>query len=265
MPWGSMPAMHFVGVDLAWGQRRPTGLAVLDETGALVHVSTVIADDQIDAALTPYVAGPCLVAIDAPLVVTNPTGNRVAEAALNRDFARFDAGAHPTNTARPEFRDGSRGARLAERLGLDIDPEARSERCAVEVYPHAATVALFRLGRTLKYKHKPGRDLAMLRSELGTLMGLLTGLADADPPLLLTGPAWADLSRRVESAERKSALRVVEDQVDAVVCAYVALVATRRPGEVTRYGHPETGYASGFILTPTLPDDLTPTPRERPR
>ena len=60
-------------------------------------------DDAITAALAPYVGGDCLVAIDAPLVVRNATGNRPCEAALNRDFARFDAGAHPSNTRKPEF------------------------------------------------------------------------------------------------------------------------------------------------------------------
>ncbi|MCW2850657.1 MAG: hypothetical protein JWM84_321, partial [Nocardioides sp.] len=30
--------MYFVGVDLALGERKPTGLAVLDEDGRLVHV-----------------------------------------------------------------------------------------------------------------------------------------------------------------------------------------------------------------------------------
>ena len=101
--------MYFVGVDLAWGERKPTGVAVLDADGQLVHVSAALTDDEVVAALEPYVAGECLVAIDAPLIVTNATGNRPAEAALNRDFARFDAGAHPSNTGKPEF-SGSRAA-----------------------------------------------------------------------------------------------------------------------------------------------------------
>jgi predicted RNase H-like nuclease len=29
--------MHFVGVDLAWGVKNPTGLAILDDDGRLVH------------------------------------------------------------------------------------------------------------------------------------------------------------------------------------------------------------------------------------
>ncbi|MDF2826292.1 MAG: hypothetical protein K0R68_3700, partial [Mycobacterium sp.] len=59
--------MYFVGLDLAWGQRRPTGVAVLDDTGRLVHLSAASDDSQILAALKPYVEGPCVVGIDTPL------------------------------------------------------------------------------------------------------------------------------------------------------------------------------------------------------
>jgi predicted RNase H-like nuclease/ppGpp synthetase/RelA/SpoT-type nucleotidyltranferase len=249
--------MHFVGVDLAWGRRKPTGLAVLDGEGRLVHLSAAGTDEEILAALTPYVADPCLVAIDAPLVVRNATGNRPAEAALNRDFARFDAGAHPSNTGKPELV-APRGALIAEKLGLDLDPGSGAARRAIEVYPHAATVSLFRLGRTLKYKNKAGRSLESLRQEMLVLMGRVEGLAAADPPLVLNG-AWRALVTAVEEAGRKSELRVVEDQVDAVLCAYVAMFAARRPELTTTYGDA----ASGCIVTPTLPEGLEPAPRER--
>ena len=252
--------MYFVGVDLAWGERKPTGLAVLDDEGRLRHVSAVGTDEEIEAAVASYVAGDCLVAIDAPLIVRNATGNRPGEAELNRDFARFDAGAHPANTGKREFSDVPRGARLSSLLGLDMNPRSRRPRRAIEVYPHPATVALFSLGRTLKYKNKPGRTLEQLRAALLALMGLLEGLAAADPPLLVAGGSWQALVAQVEAATRKSELRVVEDQVDAVVCAYVALFATRRPDATTTYGDFETGY----IVTPTLPAGHRPTKRERP-
>ena len=255
--------MYFVGVDLAWGERRPTGLAVLDPAGHLVHVSAVRTDDEIVAALEPFTDGDCMVAIDAPLIVNNPTGNRPAEAALNRDFAGFDAGAHPSNTGKPEFADKPRGARLAARLGLDMNPRSGRSRRAVEVYPHPATVALFRLGRTLKYKNKSGRDVEQLRGELVALLGLIEGLSAGDPRLMVdtpeAGDAWRALRAAAESATRKSELRVVEDQVDAVLCAYIGLFADRHPDETTTYGDFETGY----IVTPTLPAGLTPAPRTR--
>jgi predicted RNase H-like nuclease len=225
----------FLGIDLAWGQKNPTGLAVLDDDARLVHVSTVRTDDEIVAALAPYVGGDVLAGIDAPLVVTNATGSRPAEQALSRDFRRYEAGAHPSNTGKPEFAHGTRGARVAERLGLTI------HETALEVYPHAAAVALFGLDRTLKYKPKPGRDLALLRSELLRLMGLVETVVQPDT-------AWAALRRAVEGATRKSELRVVEDQVDAVVCAYVARYADRWPEHTTSYGDP----ATGVIVTPSL-------------
>ena len=255
--------MYFVGVDLAWGDRKPTGLAVLDDDGRLVHVSVARTDDEIVDVLAPYVEGDCLVAFDAPLIVTNATGNRPGEALLNADFARFDAGAHPSNTGKREFSAGTRGARVAARLGLDMNPRSGRPRRAIEVYPHPATVALFRLGRTLKYKDKPGRTVDDLRAELLVLIGLLEGLSTADPPLRLDGPhgssAWPALRSAVERATRKSELRVVEDQVDAVLCGYVALFAERRPGDTTTYGD----FATGYIVTPTLPAELAPTPRGR--
>jgi predicted RNase H-like nuclease/ppGpp synthetase/RelA/SpoT-type nucleotidyltranferase len=260
--WGRLGCVFHIGVDLAWGVRRPTGLAAVDESGRLVHVSAVRTDEEIVAALAPYVDGECLVAIDAPLIVTNPTGNRPAEAALNLDFAKFDAGAHPANTGKPEFCDVPRGAGLCQALGLDMNPRSGRRRRAIEVYPHPATVALFDLGRTLKYKNKPGRDLESLRADLLSLMDLLGGLATAEPPLHLTPPTspepgWAGLRLQVETATRKSQLRVVEDQVDAVLCAYIALFTATRPEDTTTYGDFETGY----ILTPTLPTGLTPSPR----
>jgi predicted RNase H-like nuclease len=257
--------VYFVGVDLAWGVRNPTGVAVVDADGGLVSIGATRDDADVLAALRPYVQGACLVGFDAPLVVTNATGQRPAEAALNRDFRRFEAGSHPANTGKPEFADGTRAARLARALGLDFDPFCEPARIAtrraIEVYPHAATVALFRLPRTLKYKAKPGRGLDQLKSDLLLLMDGLEGLAHAAVPLEVAGPDWVELRRRVVAAQRKSDLRRAEDPVDAVVCAYVALYAERCPAGVTTYGD----FATGYIVTPSLPPDLAPAPRHSNR
>jgi len=244
--------VHFVGIDLAWGNRNPSGVAVVDDAAHLVDIAVAQSDSNITAVVGPYLEGECrecLVAIDAPLIVTNPTGQRPCERALNRDFRRFEAGAHPANTSKPEFADTPRGARLARRLGLDLDPRSRGGRRAIEVYPHPATVALFGLTRTLKYKHKPGRTFEDLRFQLLRLMSLLDGLAHAEVALHVADHAgWAQLKRDVQTATRKFQLRAAEDPVDAVVCAYVALYSVRRPDRVTVYGD----YPSGYIVTPTL-------------
>ena len=104
-----------------------------------------------------------------------------------------------------------------------MNPRSGRERRAIEVYPHPATVVLFGLPRTLKYKQKQGRDVELLRRELLTLVGLVETIVE-------TGPEWDVLRGLVEAAGRKSELRVVEDQVDAVLCAYVARLVRPRAG-----------------------------------
>ena len=58
----------YVGVDLAWGDRARTRLAALDDQGNLLCLEEARSDAEILSWLEPYVAGPCLVAVDAPLV-----------------------------------------------------------------------------------------------------------------------------------------------------------------------------------------------------
>lgn len=248
--------MHFVGLDLAWGEKNSTGVAVIDSDGRLLHVGAAQDDASIEAAVAPYVSNDCLVAIDAPLIVKNLTGHRPCEAALNHDFHRFDAGARPAYAEKPEFND-PRGARIATALTLDMNPLSGSPRRAIEVYPHPATIVLFGLQKTLKYKRGP---FEVRQSELLQLMTLIEGLDKATPRLRVNhNVSWVELRRRIAAATRPAQLDRDEDPVDAVLCAYVALYWYHRPEDVTVYGD----FASGYIITPTLSPDLAPAPRHR--
>jgi predicted RNase H-like nuclease len=243
--------MHFVGLDLAWGEKNNTGVAVVDSDGRLLHVGAAHDDASIEAAIEPYVSDDCLVAIDAPLVVTNPAGSRSCEAALNRDFHSFEAGAHPANTTNPALAH-PRAARIATALTLDMDPASTSPRRAIEVYPHPATIALFGLEKTLKYKKG---SFESRQHELLQLMTLIEGLDNATPRLRVNhNMSWVELRKRVAAATRPVQLDHDEDPVDAVLCAYVGLYWYHRPEDVTIYGD----YASGYIVTPTLPFDAAP-------
>jgi predicted RNase H-like nuclease len=248
--------MHFVGLDLAWGEKNNTGVAVIDSDGRLLHIGAAHDDESIGAAVEPYVSDDCLVAIDAPLIVRNPTGARPCETVLNRDFHAFEAGAHPANIANPAFKD-PRGARIATALTLDMNPASSSPRRAIEVYPHPATVVLFGLEKTLKYKKGSfeGRQSELLR-----LMTLIEGLDTATPRLRVNhNVSWVELRKRVAAATRPGQLDRDEDPVDAVICAYTALFWYHRPEDTTIYGDVATGY----IVTPTLPPDLAPARRRR--
>jgi predicted RNase H-like nuclease len=245
--------MYFVGLDLAWGEKNHTGVAAIDSDGRLMHVGVAQDDASIEAAVAPYVDDECLVAIDAPLIVNNPTGYRLCETALNRDFQRFEAGARPAYTDKPEFKD-PRATRIATALGLDMDPTSSGDRRAIEVYPHPATIVLFGLEKTLKYKRGAFEDR---QRELLRLMTLIEGLDKATPRLRVNhNVAWVELHKRVEAATRPSQLDRDEDPVDAVVCAYVALYWYHRPEDVTIYGD----FSTGYIVTPTLAGQVAPQP-----
>jgi predicted RNase H-like nuclease len=238
--------MHFVGLDLAWGEKNQTGVAVIDSGGRLLHVGGAQDNASIEAAIAPYISDECLVAIDAPLIVANETGFRPCETALNRDFSRFDAGARPAFRQNPAF-NPPRAQTLAARLGLDTDPTSGGGRRAIEVYPHPASIVLFELKKTLKYKRG---ELPDRRRELLQLMTLIEGLDKQTPRLRVNhNVAWVELRNRVAAATRPSQLDRDEDPVDAVLCAYVALYWYHRPEDVTVYGD----FESGYIVTPTLP------------
>jgi predicted RNase H-like nuclease len=239
--------MHFVGVDLAWGQNKITGLATIGASGQLLAATQRKTDSEIIDWLRPWTAGPCLVAIDAPIIVTNPTGNRPCESLVSRHFGKYDASCHSANLSKPHFANGTRALRLADELGLAVDPQNQSERRVVEVYPHPAIVVLFDLPRILQYKHKRGRDLEHLRRELVRLLDYLEGLDQAAPPLLLQNSAdWQRIRQATAHAERKVDLARVEDSIDAIVCAYIAAYSVANPTAVRVMGD----MTSGYILTP---------------
>lgn len=249
--------MYFVGLDLAWGERNQTGVAVVDADGKLHYVGSATDDESITAAISPFVEGECIVAIDAPLIVPNATGHRPAEKALNRDFQRFDAGARPAFNEKPEFKH-PRGARIAKLLDLDLNAGSGSPRRAIEVYPHAAAVVLFGLEKTLKYKRGAFEDR---QRELLKLMTHIEDLDRATPRLRANrSVTWVELRRRIEAATRPVQLDRDEDLVDAVLCAYVALFWDTRPEDVTIYGE----FASGAIVTPSLPADRVPQKAPKP-
>ena len=238
--------MRFCGIDLAWGLRAWTGLAVLDESGRLLHLSRCRTDEEIVATLAPYVEGPVVAGIDAPVVVRNTTGRRLCETQVTAVFGRFHAGAHSSNLSMPVFAWGPRGGRVAELLGLDVDPcfaPRTAVRRALEVYPHPATITLFGLDRVLPYKAKPGRTADSRRTALLALLDGLEGLAAADPPLRLDGcAAWASARAAVAGATTGAALEREEDAVDAVLCAYIALHRwTHGDARSALLGDPEAG------------------------
>ena len=58
--------VYFVGVDLAWGDRNPTGWPPSMTAACCVTSGRPGPDDDVLAQLEPFTRGPCVVAFDAP-------------------------------------------------------------------------------------------------------------------------------------------------------------------------------------------------------
>jgi predicted RNase H-like nuclease len=243
----------FIGIDLAWSPRNPTGAAVLrgNAHGAdLIDYRLLGGDVPIVEYIQHYAgAGPAIVAVDAPLWVPNEAGRRPGEAAIGFAFARYQAGAHPANRRRLAFDGIVRGEALVAALaarGFVHAPEVAAGalvRQVVEVFPHPAMVALFGLDRTLKYKAKPGRGAAQRLEAWRRYQAHLDALFQADPQLR----GQVALTAQDVAALRGRRLKDYEDQVDALMCAYIALYGFRWGAARCRmFGT----FEGGYIFTP---------------
>jgi predicted RNase H-like nuclease len=238
----------FLGIDLAWSNRARTGLAVVDDSGALIDSTSLRSDQDIDHWLDRADWAPVVAAIDAPLVVTNMSGMRPCERMVSQAFGAFGASCHTSNLSRPWF-DPPRGATLAERHGWDLDPERAGgidHPVCIEVYPHPAMVTLFGLDRVIPYKGKSGRSVPFRQAAFRDLTRHLDGLEELR---LESSPRWAALCAAVEQATRQVDLDRLEDEIDAIFCAHLAWLRHSRREAMYVYGDIDTGY----IVTPPPP------------
>ena len=173
--------MYYIGIDLAWGDKQPTGLAVLDDDARLLHVSAVRTDDEIEAALAPYVAGDCLAAIDAPLVVTQRRRVAPGRAAAQQGLPSLRRRHPPVQHRQARVRQRHPG-----RAGRPNGSGSTSTRSPVGVDGRSRSTRTRRRScssgwpKILRYKAKPGRDLDLLRSELLRLMSFVATVVPTD-------------------------------------------------------------------------------------
>ena len=236
---------HFLGLDLAWSDRNPSGLAAIDATG---HILDLRADLRSDAEVLAWIRkwrGSCGVfGIDMPTIVRNATGARRAENELRTVFGRFGAGPHPANRTR--FPDGGRAARFIAELAVEgvIETTAIAPRdprtIAVEVFPHPAHIRLFDLPRIFKYKKK-ARPWPEVLAEWERYRAALAGLASADPPLVL--------DERVPPVVGMRGYKRWDDTLDALSCAYIASFLWRW-GSAPPHARVFGDLAEGYIIVP---------------
>lgn len=209
--------MRFLGIDFGW-ENKPSGVAALSWDGTSLRLDDIGRLDTPEAVLAwvdAQASADCGIGVDAPLVIPNESGMRPCDREAHSRFGRYHAGAYPASRSRPFWQ---RTTALCEGLSQrgfqhgDAAAPRAVGRWQIEVHPHAATVQLFGLDQIVKYKR-------------GTLAERRHGLRCYRDLLLKNLPRLSPHISELTLPElpRSGALlKAAEDQIDAVLCAYIA-------------------------------------------
>ncbi len=243
--------MNFIGVDIAWGERNPSGLCWLSgaESGAEIQEFAIL---KTNAEMVEWIlsrsAGGCIVAVDGPIIC--PEGYRNCDRLVAKDFGKYRAAPYPVNQQK-----ASKCIRFAQMLastGFTTQPpwqRQSTSKAVVEVYPHPAWIRFFQLPCILRYKkgaeeerkHHLHTAVKLLKHSLPIAVPSIRSLKIPQRFLRLAG-------------QNRKQLKETEDLLDALFCAYLAFhywFWGKSKWEI--YGNAR----EGFILIPNSP--LLPT------
>jgi predicted RNase H-like nuclease len=228
----------YLGVDLAWGlgtaTRAPneTGLVAMDPDGAVTDAGWARGVDAVTDWIAGHLGERSLIAVDASLVVTNPTGIREAERQVGQRYGRWKVAANPTNLASA----ASAGARLLERLtalGVQYVSDtasmhARTGPVMFECYPYTTLVGVEELGyddERPRYKRLdlkvPAAEARARRAKAFDELVRRLRTTPLDPPLRLDShPLTAELAG--PSGIHGPTHKHREDLLDGALCAWTA-------------------------------------------
>lgn len=236
--------MLVLGVDLAWGDgsggrlANESGVIAVENDGTVIDAGWTVGLDDTIAWIESHVRDDVLLFVDAPLVITNATGQRLCETQTGQRYGRWKVSANSTNSGSPR-RAGEALCRRLEAAGWRYDPgwdgPPPSGRVISECYPYTTLVGAHELGYDAErplYKRKPKRwrvvEFRPHRAAVcDDLLRRLDTLAVVDPALRLRShPATAGLlATPSPHGEREYKHR--EDLIDAAICAWTGLLWTR--------------------------------------
>jgi predicted RNase H-like nuclease len=213
--------MKFIGIDLGW-KSQPSGLCCLEWVSGELHLLDLAQIEMVADVLAwldnCVQEDNAIAAVDAPTIIPNLTGSRLPDKLTHKYFGRYHAGCYPANL----------GLGFAERtvnFGLELEnrgfnhaPEITPRylgRYQIEVFPHPAIVELFNLPLILKYKK--GRLLER-RLELIKLYKYIVEVLPTFTPALNLN-FHPELFAEIPTTGK--ALKVLEDKLDSLICAYV--------------------------------------------
>ncbi|WP_438853895.1 DUF429 domain-containing protein [Agromyces sp. M3QZ16-3] len=266
---------HYIGVDLAWGEgsdrkaANETGLVMIDDEGTVLDAGWVRGIDAVLAWLTARATSSSLIAIDAPLVVSNATGMRDCEREVGRAYGRWQVSANATNLGRGWQAGISLRDRLEEaglRYWSGLGARARSSATFFECYPYTTLVGASEFGyddERPRYK-RPVRTLTpserreFRARECDELIRRFAGLRDADPPIDLASHTLTRSLLDEPSPLADIPYKHREDLLDAAIAAWTAALwdrfGTERCQVLGADSEPDSEGRVATIIAPARPE-----------
>ncbi len=235
--------MKIVGIDLAWKSENNTTALAIGELNSdmfrldIVHEALAGLSEVVDVVHQEGdVQG---VAIDAPLIITNQSGQRSCERELSRVYGGRWASCHASNlTLYPNPNSSTLSRRLQEKGFKHLIPP-NSGRWQLECYPHPAIIEIFGLSKRLPYKKGKVADKKEGQANLARHIKSL----EKSQTLRIKIEKGAEqfLSEETIFSNRGVKLKKNEDALDSILCAYIGALYARFGPEKT-FGSIETGY-----------------------
>lgn len=263
----------FVGVDLAWAEgstakvANESGVVCIDGTGQVIQAGWTVGVAETVKRVISLTAGAsrAVVFVDAPLVVTNQSRQRLCERQVGQRYGLWLVSANSTNVL-TENKAGAALLQQLENLGWTYDSghgsRPAANRVISECYPWTTIVGAEELGYSPApnrpaYKRKPrGMRIAEFRplraAACDGLLLRMAALVDADPALDLNShPETRDLLATKSPLEDRP-YKHREDLLDAALCAWTASLWSRWGTERCQIlgDPPVDGTKVGTIIAP---------------
>lgn len=236
-----------LGIDAAWTEKNDSGFALAEKIGGRWRLSAAASnirrfaaacglDGEAETKAGPAFAIVCaerilgdrlpdLIAVDMPLSRKDITGRRASDIEVSRRFGAAKCATHSPSEDRP----GKVSAKLrraceARGYTLATAQPLGAALSLAEVYPHPALLRLmavperfpYKVNKTNTYWRGAPSDarLANVKKSLGAIV--------ANLELRIAGVAER-VGEEISVAEGFSALKPVEDMIDAIIAAWVGI------------------------------------------
>lgn len=211
--------MKLAGIDLAWNiDKNNSAMAIGELSEKELSISALFSNlkgtNQIISKFDDDIRG---VAIDAPLIIKNKSGQRQCERELSRAYGCKGAGCHSTNLGRFP---GSMTVKFSSQLqGFKHRGNPYEDKFQIEVYPHPAIIEMFGLNKRLLYK-KGG--VAVRREGQIALSNHIKSLKNSKfLKLNIEDSIQRQLKANYILSLNGQSLKNNEDALDSIICLYI--------------------------------------------